>query len=414
MDLRKLAEQIFSGIGEISRDGEGITRAAFEDTETAAIVFLEDTARRFNLHTFRDAAANVVFERDKDPTDGPYILVGSHMDSVPKGGNFDGLAGVVAGLLLLCELQQTGKKTSIPVKVIGFRGEESAWFGVPYLGSKALLGKITDTELDAAHRDTKKPYRDYIRKVGADVDRITRGIPLLDIKRVAAFIELHIEQGPIMVDRKLPVAAVAGIRGNVRHRSIRCLGEAGHSGAVPRWLRHDAVIATSELITRIDDHWTTILQHGGDVVLTFGMLSTNPEEHAMTRIPGDVSFSFEARSRNDSTLSAMEALLHSECETIEHDRRVSFEFDPIIRTPSAVLDRSIVDRFSALIQSEGLVSETIPSGAGHDAAVFSNAGVPSGMLFIRNRNGSHNPREDMDIDDFLAAVRVLRRFVLEY
>ena len=134
----------------------------------------------------------------------------------------------------------------------------------------------------------------------------------------------------------------------------------------------------------------------------------------MTRIPGDVSFSFEARSQNDSTLNAMEALLHSECETIEHDRRVSFEFDPIIRTPSAVLDRSIADRFSALIESEGLVSETIPSGAGHDAAVFSNAGVPTGMLFIRNRNGSHNPKEDMDIEDFLAAVRVLRKFVLEY
>ena len=134
----------------------------------------------------------------------------------------------------------------------------------------------------------------------------------------------------------------------------------------------------------------------------------------MTRIPGDVSFSFEARSQNDSTLNAMEALLHSECETIEHDRRVSFEFDPVIRTPSAVLDRSIIDRFSAIIESEGFVSETIPSGAGHDAAVFANSGVPTGMLFIRNRNGSHNPREAMDIEDFLAAFRVLRRFVLEY
>jgi len=413
MDIQSLANEIFSGVLEISRDSAGVTRAAYGETETQTIAFLEAIARRFNIHTFRDSAANVVFEQD-DAVEAPYILIGSHVDSVPKGGNYDGLAGVAAGLLLLCEFQQTGVRPHVPVKVIGFRGEESAWFGFPYLGSKALLGKITDTELEALHRDTQKPFKDYLQKVGADVERIAHGIPLLDIDRVAAFMELHIEQGPIMVDRKLPVASVAGIRGNLRHRSIRCLGEAGHSGAVPRWLRHDAVFATSELITRIDDHWNTILQHGGDVVLTFGMLSTNPQEHAMTRIPGDVSFSFEARSQNDSTLNAMEALLHSECETIEHDRRVSFEFDPIIRTPSAVLDRSIVERLSSLIESEGLVSETIPSGAGHDAAVFSNAGVPTGMLFIRNRNGSHNPKEDMDIEDFLAAVRVLRRFILEY
>lgn len=413
MDIRSLANQIFSGVMEISRDGAGVTRSAYGDTETRAIEFLEEIARRFNIHTFRDPAENVVFEQNEGAKD-RYILVGSHVDSVPKGGNYDGLAGVAAGLLLLCEFEESGVQPPVPVRVIGFRGEESAWFGIPYLGSKALLGNITDTELKALHRDTNKPLRDYFRNAGADIEKIVQKVPLLEIDRVAVFLELHIEQGPIMVDRDLPVASVAGIRGNLRHRSIRCCGEAGHSGAVPRWLRHDTVFATSELITRLDDHWTTILQHGGDLVLTFGMLSTNPLEHAMTRIPGEVSFSFDARSQNDSTLNAMEALLHSECETIEHDRRVSFQFDPVIRTPSAVLDRSIVDRLSAIIESEGHVSETIPSGAGHDAAVFANAGVPTGMIFIRNQNGSHNPKEDVDIDDFMAGVRVLQRFLQEF
>ena len=413
MDIRSLANQIFSGVLEISRDGGGVTRSAYGDTETRAIEFLEEIARRFNIHTYRDPAENVVFEQNEGAKD-RYILVGSHVDSVPKGGNYDGLAGVAAGLLLLCEFEESGVQLPVPGRVIGFRGEESAWFGIPYLGSKALLGNITDTELKALHRDTNKPLRNYLRNAGADIEKIVQKVPLLEIDRVAAFLELHIEQGPIMVDRDLPVASVAGIRGNLRHRSIRCCGEAGHSGAVPRWLRHDTVFATSELITRLDDHWTTILQHGGDLVLTFGMLSTNPLEHAMTRIPGEVSFSFDARSQNDSTLNAMEALLHSECETIEHDRRVSFQFDPVIRTPSAVLDRSIVDRLSAVIESEGHVSETIPSGAGHDAAVFANAGVPTGMIFIRNQNGSHNPKEDVDIDDFMAGIRVLQRFIQEF
>ncbi len=414
MDLRPLAEQIFSDVLEISRDGKGVSRSAYGDSETRVIEFLEEIARRFNLHTYRDAAENVVFELNDNAMEDRFILVGSHMDSVPKGGNYDGLAGVVAGLLLLFEFKKNGLRPPVPVKVMGFRGEESAWFGIPYLGSKALLGKITDSELEAVHRDTQRPFRDYMQKVGADVQRISQGIPLLGIDCVAAFIELHIEQGPIMVDRNLPVASVTGIRGSLRHRSLRCRGEAGHSGAVPRWLRRDAVFATAELITRLDDHWSTILQHGGDLVLTFGILSTNPQEHAMTRIPGEVCFSFEARSQNESTLNAMEALLHSECETIENDRRVAFEFDPVIKTPPAVLNRTIVDRLSAVIESEGHVSETIPSGAGHDAAVFANAGVPAGMIFVRNRNGSHNPKEDMDMDDFVAGIHVLQQFILEY
>jgi N-carbamoyl-L-amino-acid hydrolase len=414
MDLKVLAEQIFSEVLKISRDGKGVSRSAYGDIETRVIAFLEETARRFNLHTYRDAAANVVFEQNNNAIEDRFILVGSHLDSVPKGGNYDGLAGVAAGLLLLLEFKKSGVRPPVPVRVIGFRGEESAWFGIPYLGSRALLGKITETELEAVHRDTKRPFRDYIRKVGADVERISKGIPLLDIDCVDAFIELHIEQGPIMVDRSLPVSSVTGIRGSVRYRSICCRGEAGHSGAVPRWLRHDAAFATAELITRLDDHWATILQHGGDLVVTFGILSTNPQEHAMTRIPGEVCFSFEARSQNESTLNAMEALLRSECETIENDRRVVFEFDPVINTPPAVLNKTMVDRLSAVIESEGHVSETIPSGAGHDAAVFANAGVPAGMIFIRNRNGSHNPKEDMDMDDFVAGIRVLHRFILEY
>ena len=414
MDLRSLADQIFSGVLEISRDGEGVSRSSYGEKETRAIELLEEIARRFNIHTYRDPAANVVFEQNEDTAKDRYILVGSHLDSVPKGGNYDGLAGVVAGLLLLCEFRQHGVRPPAPVKVIGFRGEESAWFGIPYLGSKALLGNITNMEMEAVHRDTKKPLKHCMRNVGADVDQIARGTPFLEIDRVAAYIELHIEQGPIMIERNLPVASVTGIRGSSRHLTIRCCGEAGHSGAIPRWLRRDAVFATAELITRLDDHWSTILQHGGDLVLTTGILSTNHQEHAMTRIPGEVCFSFEARSQHESTLTAMEALLRSECETIENDRRVSFEFDSEVKTSPAVLDRSIVDRLSAAIEAEGYTPETIPSGAGHDASIFANAGVPTGMIFVRNRNGSHNPKEDLDIDDFNAGVSVLRRFILEY
>ncbi len=204
-----------------------------------------------------------------------------------------------------------------------------------------------------------------------------------------------------------------GIRGNIRHRNIRCTGEAGHSGAVPRWLRHDAVFATAELITRIDDHWTTILQHGGDLVATTGILTTNPQNHAMSRIPGEVTFSFEARSQYEHTLTAIEALLHSECATISHERKVVFTFDTPLQTPPAILDPALVERINGACEEEGLPVEAIPSGAGHDASMFANAGVATGMIFVRNRNGSHTPEEAMDMKDFIRGTSVLYHTITE-
>ena len=211
----------------------------------------------------------------------------------------------------------------------------------------------------------------------------------------------------------MPVASVTGIRGNIRHRRIRCVGASGHSGAVPRWLRRDAVFAVSDLIMRLDDHWQTIQQHGGDLVVTVGILHTDSRHDAMSRVPGEAEFSFEARSESGSTLDALEALLRSECEALERDRKVRFEFDPIIRSDPATCEASVVEGLRGACRTLGLPDESIPSGAGHDAAILANVGVPTGMIFVRNENGSHNPAEAMDIDDFMAGYSVLRRFLLD-
>jgi N-carbamoyl-L-amino-acid hydrolase len=213
----------------------------------------------------------------------------------------------------------------------------------------------------------------------------------------------------LLLARGWPVATVTGIRGNIRHREVRCFGEAGHSGAVPRWLRRDAVMATADLLMRMDDHWSEIEQQGGDLVLTAGIIHTDPSHNAMSRIPGDTTFSFEARSQHASTIRAVEALLHAECAEIGRDRGVRFVFDEPVHSPEAMLDARVTTALTAACAAETLPTETVPSGAGHDAAIFQLAGVPSGMLFVRNENGSHNPDEDMDVDDMLKGARVLRR-----
>ena len=410
---RILCEDLFDALKAATFDGVGITRDAYGPGESAALDIVERAARAAGLATERDAAANLVATLPGTEPDLPFIACGSHLDSVPQGGNFDGGAGVVAGLAILAGFMREGVTPRRTLKLYGLRGEESAYFARAYIGSSALFGRLTAADLASRHAVTGRSLADCMRDVGADVDRISRGETLLDPATVAAWLELHIEQGPVLVARDLPIGIVTGIRGNIRHRVVECIGEAGHSGAIPRWLRHDAVFAMAELITHLDRHWRTLLERGRDLVITTGIVGTDPAEHAIARIPGTVRFSFEARSQNVETLEAFYDLFLSECDGIAEERGVTFKLDRRIESAPATMDPAWIERLRAGARELGLPDETIPSGAGHDAAVFAGAGVPSAMVFVRNENGSHNPREAMNLTDFLAGVSVMRAALKE-
>ncbi len=411
-DDRALAAQLFDALREASFDGVGITRESYSGRESAALDIVEAKARELGLETARDGGANLVVTLNGSEGDLPYLACGSHLDSVPQGGNFDGAAGVVAGLAVLARFKRDKIVPRRTIKLFGLRGEESSRFGKAYMGSLALFGKLTAEELRVIDRDGRT-LGDCMRDVGADVARIGNSEPLLDAKRIAAWVELHIEQGPVLVARELPVGIVTGIRGNVRHRFVECIGEAGHSGAVPRWLRHDAVFAVAELMTHLDRHWRTLLERGRDVVITSGVFGTDPTEHAIARIPGKVTFSFEVRSQSKETLEGFYDLFRSECNLIAEERGVEFSFDRRLESAPATMDSEWVRRLRHAAQALGLPDEEIPSGAGHDAAVFANAGIPSAMVFVRNENGSHNPKEAMNLDDFVAGIAVMRAAIEE-
>ena len=411
-DAAAVAGGLFDRLHALGFDGTGITRPSFAAGESAALDLIAATAAAEGFATHRDPAANLVVELPGAAPSLPAVACGSHLDSVPQGGNFDGAAGVVAGLLALRALRNLpGRRRTL--RLFALRGEESAWFGRPYLGSSALLGALAPEDL-AARRiggpdTTGQTLAEAMEAVGADTARIARGELLLDPAALAAWFELHIEQGPVLVARALPVAIVTGLRGNLRHRAITCTGEAGHSGAVPRWLRHDAVFAVAELIARLDQHWQRMLAQGEDLVTTVGMLGTDPAEHAVSRIPGLVRFSFEARSESETTLAAFYDLVQAECAALAEERGVRFGFDRRLDTPPARMDPGLTAGLCAAARELGLPAETLASGAGHDAAVFANAGVPSAMVFVRNDHGSHNPREAMAMEDFLAGTSVLLR-----
>jgi N-carbamoyl-L-amino-acid hydrolase len=411
-DDRALAAALFGALHDASFDGVGVTRESYGARESAVLDIVDAKARELGLKTERDAGANLVVTLEGSEPDLPFLACGSHLDSVPQGGNFDGAAGVVAGLAVLARFKRDQVRPRRTIKLFGLRGEESARFGKAYMGSLALFGKLGNEDLRAVDHSGKK-LGDCMREVGADVARISKGEPLLDAGRVAAWVELHIEQGPVLVARNLPVGIVTGIRGNVRHRNVDCIGEPGHSGAVPRWLRHDAVFAVAELMTHLDRHWRTLLERGNDVVVTSGVFGTDPAEHAIARIPGKVSFSFEVRSQSRETLEGFYDLFHRECNLVGEERGVEFRFDRRLEAAPATMDADWVKRLRAAAAALGLPDEEIPSGAGHDAAVFANAGIPSAMVFVRNEHGSHNPKEAMNLDDFIAGIAVMRAAIGE-
>ncbi|KAB0587689.1 hydantoinase/carbamoylase family amidase [Comamonas kerstersii] len=405
--LQPLAQQLFADIRALTFDGVGVTRASYGEGENACAAYLEKFVRSEGLDVTTDRAGNFIYFDPADTRSTPAIWCGSHLDSVPQGGNYDGLAGVVAGLLVLLAARREGVTLPAPLKVIGFRGEESAWFGKAYMGSGALWGKLTAADLALKRRGDEVTLRDALAACGADMDAISRQEKLFSPADIRAYLELHIEQGPVMVAREIPVGVVSGIRGNVRHNKIECFGDAQHSGVVPRWLRKDAVFAVSDLIVRLDNHWRALLERGTDLVVTCGVVQTNPAEHSISRVPGYAHFSFEVRSKSSDTLEAFYQLVQAEMASIERERGVKFALDRRLTSDPAVTDPLLCELMAKACRTRGIAHERIPSGAGHDAALFANGGVPSGMVFVRNQNGSHNPYEAMELSDFMLGTQVL-------
>jgi len=388
------AERLFAALREISFDGVGITRECFTDTETQAMALIEAEAQRLGFATEWDDGANLWAVWPGTEPELPAVACGSHLDSVPQGGNFDGAAGVISALLAMAQLRAEGFVPRRSIRMLVLRGEESAFYGQAYLGSLALFGRLGAEDLSATNVTSGRTLAAAMGSVGIDAERVARGERLLDPARLACWLELHIEQGPVLIARDMPVAIVSGIRGNLRHRAVQCLGEAGHSGAVPRWLRHDAFFAVADLITS-------------------GIVGTDPAEHAMARIPGKLSFSLDIRSQSPETLEAFYDLFLSECEGIAQERGVRFIPGRRVDAAPATMDPGLMEVLRSQLRAMGQPDEPIPSGAGHDAAVFAHAGVPSAMIFVRNANGSHNPREAMEMSDFHVGVEVLRRALRE-
>lgn len=390
----------------------GINRASYGLGEQIAHDVVRREARRLGLDCRMDAGCNLYMTlRGQRP--GPAVVIGSHLDSVPMGGNYDGAAGVLTGLAVAAGYRAADVVPPQDLTVLAIRAEESTWFGASYIGSRAAFGRLTGAELDGVLRaGDRVALGRAIDAAGGDSDRLRRGQAALDPSAVALFIEPHIEQGPVLAAKGRPLGIVTGIRGSFRHRQAVCHGAYAHSGATPRENRQDAVLAVARLIARLDDAWTRLAAQGHDLTVTFGQIATDADEAAFSKVAGRVDFSLDIRSQDHATLDLMRAELAAGVAALQAALGVRFDLGPETGSAAARMDGRIVAALRDIAAAQGPAPEVMACGAGHDAAVFAAMGVPTGMVFIRNRNGSHNPDEAMEIEDLAAAARLLSAFCL--
>jgi beta-ureidopropionase / N-carbamoyl-L-amino-acid hydrolase len=413
VDVAESATQLFDALKSLSYDGIGITRECYSASEQAAIDLMQSEAARHGLQSESDAAGNLFITLPGSCPQGSYVLCGSHLDSVPHGGNYDGAAGVIAGLLCLCRMKELGVVPRKNIKLVVLRAEEGAWFGRPCIGSRALLGRLKPDDLMLCHYLTNETLAASMQKMGVAIELISQGHPLIDPREIAVYFELHIEQGPVLEASGQPLAIVSGVRGNIRHKRVTCTGQAGHSGTVPQSFRQDAVLAAADLLMRMEMHCRHLLLAGRDLVFTAGILHTDAGKSAITRIPDEVVFSLDIRSQDPQTLKDFYEHVLEESSRVASERTVSFTFDDRTSSRPTLLDARWTQRLQALAGELGFAAPVIPSGAGHDAAIFADEGIPAAMIFVRNENGSHNPNEAMEIADFIRAAQLLYRALLE-
>ncbi len=408
------AADVFDRLAAGSHDGIGITRASYGEGEAFAHELMAETASGLGLEVDRDAAGNTYMTLAGADRAAPPVVVGSHLDSVAQGGNFDGAAGVVSGLVACAGLRDAGLTPARDVRVMGIRAEESAWFGVSYIGSRSALGTLPAGALETARRaDTGRVLEDHMAEAGGDPAALGAGRVYLPPAAQHAYLEVHIEQGPVLEEAGIPVGLVTGIRGNRRLPAARVQGEYSHCGGVPRSHRRDAVIAASELVTALDAIWTECEDRGRDFAFTIGKFFTDAEWHAMTKIAGAVDFSLDMRSLDAGFLDEMEGRLTTLAAEIGARRDVAFALGDFTRAAPGVLDPGIRRDLAEGVDRLAIPSLEIASGASHDAAAFAAAGVPTAMIFIRNAHGSHNPDEAMEIPDFMAASGLLAWWLAE-
>ncbi len=387
------------GIGS----GGSVTRLVFSVKDLRSRQLLIHLLRQAGLKIHIDRVGNIFGRLEGRNPGAPAVLVGSHLDTVVQGGKFDGTVGVVGALEAVRTLREQNVALSSPVEVVCFVGEESSRFGYSTLGSSLLAGEISMEDLThAVDRDGTK-LGDILSSMGIYWENLAS--LRRDPASLKAYLELHIEQGPILEAKKKKIGVVTSIAAPTRFRAV-FTGQADHSGTTPMEMRKDALVAAAHLIIAIEEVCLNFSQlEKGRVVGTVGAIKIEPG--VINAIPGKAELSVDVRSIKAEAKDHVTKLVKGKAKEIARARKVGVEFLPIRDETPVELDREIGVLLEEICKDKGLPYEVMPSGAGHDAMQLAKI-TRAGMIFVPSMRGiSHSPMEWTSPKDICLGTQVL-------
>lgn len=400
-------ERDLMALGKIGETADGgVTRRSFTETDRKGRNFIVGLMKGAGLDIWVDIGGNIHGRRVGTNPELPPVLTGSHSDSVENGGKFDGAAGIIAAIEALRALADAGIETEHSLEAVSFFAEEPSYFNTTCLGSRIAAGEFTDTSLLERTDDQGRTLQQACDEM--DIDTGKFHIPIDDPQKIKALIELHVEQGSVLYEKKIPIGIITDIVASTRYR-VTFLGQADHAGATPMNARRDALTAASEAILAVERIANEYSDR--DVVATVGVIECHPG--MVNAVPGHVQILVEVRGRAHFSKEIPAAEIVEAVRTICRNRSVDVEIEQIVQDTSREVSPEIIDILRQCTEKRGYSYLMMPSRAGHDALHIQNI-APAGMIFLPSKDGiGHDPREWTDMEDLRKGINVLAEALMQ-
>ena len=400
-----LGDEIVARIDQlaaISETPEHLARIFLTEEHRKAADLILSWMREAGMSAHLDAIGNVCGRYEGERPGLPALMLGSHYDTVRDAGRWDGPLGVITAIACVADLNRRGKRLPFAIEIVGFADEEGVRFASTLLGSRAVAGTFDESVLNTSDR-AGISMRDALIAFGLDPDHIGKAARVR--RELLGYVELHIEQGPVLEQKALPVGVVSAISGATR-LADSLTGFAGHAGTVPMPLRRDALAGAAECIVAIEQFCRS---DEAGLVGTVGYINAMPG--ATNVIPGKVSFTMDIRSQSDMHRKRAVADIVRQIEAIAKRRELALQIDVTHENRSVPCAPWLKAQIAEAVAAEGHTVFELPSGAGHDGMAMVDV-ADIGMIFVRCRGGiSHNPAEHVELADADTGARVLLRFV---
>ncbi len=403
MDGRALIE-CAAGLARHSDAPDHYTRTYLTPAHRAAARQIAGWMREAGMSVRTDAVGSVIGRYEGAAKGAKALVLGSHFDSVRNGGKYDGVLGILVPVACVAELSRRGERLPVAIEVVAFADEEGARFQTSFLASRALIGRFDPAVLERRDADGIT-LAEAMDAAGLDPNNV--GAARRDPADIAAYVEVHIEQGPTLLEAGLALGVVTTIAGGTRH-AVRVMGESGHAGTVPMRMRHDALAAAAEMVLAVEARC-----RAEGLVGTVGVLEV--KEGTGNVIPGEIRFTVDIRSAVDATREAAERDVFARFDAIARERGVLVERTTTHAVRAVPCAKSLQDRLAGSLERLGLEPRRLPSGAGHDAMILAEV-TDVGMLFVRCGAGgvSHNPAETVSAEDAGLAADALLDFLRHF